>query len=141
MQEPFIKTIPFPETARNDLITLKRQTKIEGQNIIARIGFLVSLNEGTPPSPVPFGVNSSFQMRWETFAGELSDVLILMLKTRLVQEGVQPTQDTLQLQFRLHLYRGIGYLRAYNNVEKIMQLFENAAGDEGTAISTNESVI
>jgi len=49
-------------------------------------------------------------MTWQVFGGEISDLLIIVLKQRCHQDGLGSDRETLATQFRLHLHRGIGYL-------------------------------
>ena len=120
--EPPLERIRISKTGRDQLIKLKRYTKIEQWNILCRWGFCRSLAEPTKPSPVPIPADSNLELTWRVFGGEMSDLLILALKQRCYQDGLGTDADTLAQQFRLHLHRGISYLAGDPNLKRIEDL-------------------
>ena len=122
--QPPVERIKLSQTARDQLIKLKRYTKIEQWNILCRWGFCRSLAEGTIPYPVPLPADSNLELTWRVFAGELSDVLIIALKQRCHNDGLGTDAEILTQQFRLHLHRGIGYLAGDIKLKNIEQLTE-----------------
>ncbi|GAA6623608.1 DNA sulfur modification protein DndE [Scytonema sp. NUACC26] len=122
--EPPIDRIKLSQTAKEQLIKLKRSTKIENWNVLCRWGFCRSLAEPTPPSPVPIPTDSNVEMTWSVFGGEMSDILLLALKQRCYNDGFGTSKETLAIQFRLHLHRGIGYLAGDPSIKKIEDLIE-----------------
>lgn len=61
-------------------------------------------------------------MSWQTFGGEMADLLLIALKQRCHNDGLGTDRETLATQFRLHLHRGIGYLAGDPNTKKIEDL-------------------
>jgi DNA sulfur modification protein DndE len=61
-------------------------------------------------------------MTWQVFAGNLSDILIVVLKQRCYNDGLSTDKETLATQFRLHLHRGIGYLAGDPKLKKLEDL-------------------
>jgi len=120
--EPPLERIRLSKTGRDQLIKLKRQTKIEQWNILCRWGFCRSLAEPTKPSPVPIPSDSNLELTWRVFGGEMSDLLILALKQRCYQDELGTDAETLAQQFRLHLHRGISYLAGDPNLRSIEDL-------------------
>lgn len=120
--EPPLERIRLSQTARDQLIKLKRITKIDQWNILCRWAFCRSLAEPAPPAPVPIPTDSNLELTWRVFGGELSDILILALKQRCHNDGLDTDPETLATQFRLHLHRGIGYLAGDVNLKKIEHL-------------------
>ena len=125
METP-IERIRLSQTAKDQLIKLKRLTKIDQWNILCRWALCRSLTEPTPPSPVPIPQDSNVEMTWRVFGGEISDMLLLALKQRCYNDGLTTDKETLATQFRLHLHRGIGYLAGDPNIKKIEDLIELA---------------
>ncbi|MBD1919657.1 DNA sulfur modification protein DndE [Microcoleus sp. FACHB-831] len=125
MESP-IDRIKLSQTAKEQLTKLKRITKIEQWNILCRWAFCRSLAEPTTPSPVPIPADSNVEMSWRVFGGDISDILLLALKQRCHNDGFGTDRETLALQFRLHLHRGIGYLAGDPNIKKIEDLIEIA---------------
>nr|WP_310414091.1 DNA sulfur modification protein DndE [Chamaesiphon sp. OTE_8_metabat_110] len=127
--EPPINNIKLSQTAKDQLVKLKKSTKIEQWNILCRWAFFRSLAEATPPSPIPIPADSNLEMSWRVFGGELADIAILALKQRCYQDGLELTPEVLAAQFRLHLHRGIGYLAGDPSLRKIEHLVGLATGD------------
>jgi len=124
--EPPLDRVHLSQTAKEQLIKLKRTTKIDQWNILCRWAFCRSLAEPTNPSPVPIPADSNVEMTWRVFGGELSDVLAIALKQRCYNDGLGTDKETLATQFRLHLHRGIGYLAGDPNIKKIEDLIKLA---------------
>ncbi len=120
--KPPVDRIHLSQTAKDQLIKLKRHTKIEQWNILCRWGFCRSLAEPSIPSPIPIPADSNVQITWQVFSGELSDILIIALKQRCHNDGLETDRETLARQFRLHLHRGIGYLAGDIKLKKIEDL-------------------
>jgi DNA sulfur modification protein DndE len=123
MESP-IKQIRLSQTGKEQLIKLKRYTKIEQWNILCRWGFCRSLAETSIPSPVPIPSDSNVEMTWRVFGGEMADILLIALKQRCYNDGLGTDKETLVHQFRLHLHRGIGYLAGDQNIKKIEHLID-----------------
>ena len=116
-----IERVRVSKTAEDQLIKLKRSTKIKQWNILCRWAFCLSLSEPNVPSPVPIG-NFSIEIAWSVFGGEIADLLLIALKQRCHQDGLGTAPETLKQQFTLHLHRGIGYLAGDNNIKQIEDL-------------------
>ena len=120
--EPPVNTIRLSKTAKEQLIKLKRSTKIDQWNIICRWAFCHSLAEPNVPSPVPIPGDSNVEISWSVFGGEMADIFIIALKQRCYNDDLDTDKETLARQFRLHLHRGIGYLASDQNLKKIEDL-------------------
>lgn len=108
--EPPLERIKLSQAAKDQLVKLKRITKIDQWNILCRWALCRSLAEPSPPSPVTIPTDSNLEMTWQVFGGSIADLLLLALKQRCHTNGLATDPDTLAHQLRLHLHRGIGYL-------------------------------
>ena len=117
--EPPLSTIRLSQSAKDQLLKLRRFTKIDQWNILCRWAFCRSLAEPSIPSPVPILTYSNVEMTWRVFGGEISELLLVALKQRCHNDGLGTDKETLATQFRLHLHRGIGYLAGDPNIKKI----------------------
>jgi DNA sulfur modification protein DndE len=122
--EPPVERVKLSQTAKDQLIKLKRTTKIEQWNILCRWGLCRSLAEKTPPSPIPIKLDSNVEMTWRVFGGEISDMLLMALKQRCYNDGLGTDKEILAEQLTLHLHRGIGYLAGDPNIKKVEDLIE-----------------
>ena len=105
-----VEHIRLSKTARDQLMTLKRRTRIEHWNVLCRFGFCRSLAEPSSPPAIKMMADSNVEMTWKVFAGSYGDELWGLLRQRCHAEGLSLDEETLAMQFRLHLNRGIGYL-------------------------------
>ncbi len=128
--EPPIDRIRLSQTAKDQLIKLKRVTKADQWNILCRWAFCLSLAEPATPSPVPIQFDSNVEMSWRVFGGEFSDILLVALKQRCHNDSLGTERETLATQFRLHLHRGIGYLAADPNIKKVEDLISLAVDSQ-----------
>lgn len=120
--EPPVERIRLSQMAKDQLVKLKRYTKIDQWNILCRWAFCYSLAESTRPSPIPLKLDSNLEMSWPVFSGNMGNILIVALKQRCRNDGLDTDPETLSQQFLLHLHRGIGYLAGNPRLKKIDDL-------------------
>jgi DNA sulfur modification protein DndE len=117
-----IERIKLSNTAKEQLIQLKKITKIDQWNILCRWAFCRSLAELSVPFYQVIPNDSNVEMTWQVFGGEIADILLIALKQRCYQDGLGLEKEVLAQQFRLHLHRGIAYLATDYNIQKIDDL-------------------
>ena len=117
-----IERVRISQTAEEQLIKLKRSTKIKQWNILCRWALCRSLAEPSIPSPVPIKTDSKVEIAWNVFGGAIADILLIALKQRCYQDGLGTDNETLKQQFTLHLHRGIGYLAGDTKIKQIEDL-------------------
>lgn len=122
--QPPVDRIRLSSTAKDQLIKLKRHTKIEHWNILCRWAFCYSLAEPTVPTLVPIPADSNLEMTWQVFGGAIADQLLIALKQRCHDDGLGTEPEILTAQLRLHLHRGIGYLAGDPNLKSIEDLIK-----------------
>jgi DNA sulfur modification protein DndE len=123
MLEPPVDRVRISQAAKDQLIKLKRVTKIDQWNILCRWALCRSLAEPSPPSPIPIPADSTLEMTWQVFGGNIANLLLVALKQRCYNDGLPIDKETLAIQLRLHLHRGIGYLAGDSDIKKIETLF------------------
>jgi|ERR1044071_3847969 DNA sulfur modification protein DndE len=119
-----IENIRISQQAKEQLVRLKRRSRIQNWNVLCRWAFCVSLAEPTIPPPAKILVDSSVEMTWKVFGGAYHDVYLALLKERCQRDGLGNSDDVLATQFRLHLHRGIGYLSADRRIKDISSLLK-----------------
>jgi DNA sulfur modification protein DndE len=128
-----IEHIRLSQTARDQLVTLKRRTGIAHWNVLCRWALCRSLAEPAPPPAVKLVLDSSVEMSWRVFAGDQGDVLWALVRFRCHIDGLDLDEETLANQFRLHLHRGIGYLVGDPRVTNVTGLASVALLEEPAA--------
>ena len=124
-----LEHIRLTQTARDQLITLKRRTGIAQWNVLSRWALCRSLAEPAPPPAVKLVLDSNVEMTWRVFAGEHGDELWALLRYRCHEDGLSLDEETLGQQFRLHLHRGVGYLVGDPRVTDIAGLLSLGLGE------------
>ena len=128
-----IEHIRLSQTARDQLVTLKRRTGIAHWNVLCRWALCRSLAEPAPPPAVKLVLDSSVEMTWRVFAGDQGDVLWALIRFRCHIDGLELDEETLANQFRLHLHRGVGYLVGDPRVTNVTGLASVALLEEPAA--------
>lgn len=105
-----IETVRLSEKAKGQLITVKKNTKIDNWNVLCRWALMLSLKEESIPPHEDIITNSNVEMTWKVFGGEFSDIYLAMLKNRVNRDSGEINEDELSYHFKLHLHRGISYL-------------------------------
>ena len=88
MEAP-IKQVRISKTAKEQLIKLKRITKIENWNILCRWAFCRSLAEPTIPAPVTIKTSDGVEMTWEVFWWRYSRYLINCAQTKVLSKWIR----------------------------------------------------
>lgn len=123
-----IENIRLSQTARDQLIKLKRYTGIKNWNVLCRWGFCASIAEPSPPPAAKIPADGSVEMDWQTFGGVHQELYLALLRQRCKRDGLPLDDETLASQFKLHLHRGIAYLAADRRIKDIAALVERAVG-------------
>lgn len=117
-----IEHIRLSQSAKDQLIKLKRVTGIEHWNELCRWAVCVSLAEQGVPPPARIPADSNVEMSWKVFGGRYADLYLALIKERCVRDGLDTAPEVLAQQFRLHLHRGISYLAGNKNIRTIDDL-------------------
>ena len=125
-----LEHIKLSEVERDYLLKLKRSTGIKHWNVLCRWAFCTSLAEPSIPPAAKIPSNSNVEMTWKVFGGTHHDVYLVLLKARCKRDGFEISEEVLTTQFRLHLYRGIGYLFADKQIKNIRGLLRRLGLDE-----------
>lgn len=124
-----IKQVRLSGQAREQLIRLKTRTGITQWNVLCRWAFCLSLRQPAPPTPVEVPADSNVEMTWQVFGGEAQELYLALLKERCERDGLEPSDDMLLRQFRLHLHRGISHLATPQAIRSIADLLHLALND------------
>ncbi len=124
-----IEHIRVSQTARDQLVTLKRRTGITQWNVLCRWALCRSLAEPAPPPASKLVLDSNVEMSWRVFAGNHGDELLALVRYRCHLDQLPIDDETVAHQFRLHLHRGIGYLVGDPRVTNIAGLVSVGLGE------------
>lgn len=118
-----IENVRLSEKAKGQLITVKKNTKIDNWNVLCRWALMLSLKEESIPPHEDIVTNSNVEMTWKVFGGEFSDIYLAILRQRIRIDFGKIDEDELNYHFKLHLHRGISYLQSNAvNIDKIHNL-------------------
>ncbi|MGN4976650.1 DNA sulfur modification protein DndE [Aeromonas sp. 95A] len=116
-----IDNIRLSEKAKQQLIVIKRKTGIENWNVLCRWALCLSLAEKSVPPFEDIQTDSSVEMTWKVFSGELSEMIMSLLIVRMKYDNIEINKINIDTFFKLHLHRGISYLS--NNISGIDNFF------------------
>lgn len=117
-----VEHIRLSQQAKDQLVKLKRVTGIEHWNVLCRWALCVSFAEQSVPPLSKIPADSNVEMSWKVFGGRHADLYMVLLKERCIRDGLGTDSETLALQFRLHLHRGISYLAGNRKLRNISDL-------------------
>ena len=117
-----IDHIRISQQAKDQLVKLKRVTGIKHWNVLCRWALCVSFAEQSIPPLSKIPADSNVEMSWKVFGGRYADLYMALLKERCIRDGLGTDSETLALQFRLHLHRGISYLAGNRKLRRITDL-------------------
>ncbi|MEF1174635.1 MULTISPECIES: DNA sulfur modification protein DndE [Vibrio] len=118
-----IETVRLSEKAKGQLITVKKNTKIDNWNVLCRWALMLSLKEESIPPHEDIVTNSNVEMTWKVFGGEFSDIYLAMLRQRIKTDFGEICEDELNYHFKLHLHRGVSYLLSKSkSIDELLDL-------------------
>lgn len=117
-----IEHIRLSQQAKDQLVKLKRVTGIEHWNVLCRWALCLSFAEQSVPPLSKITADSNLEMSWKVFGGRYADLYMVLLKERCIRDGLGVDAETLAIQFRLHLHRGISYLAGNRKLRNISDL-------------------
>jgi DNA sulfur modification protein DndE len=126
-----VKQIRLSSKDKEYLIRLKSKTGIQNWNTLCRWALCFSLSEPTIPAPEGLATDSNVEMSWQVFGGEYQEVYEALIKQRCIRDGLGTDKESLQMQFKLHLHRGISYLTATNYIKSVDELIARAEEKSG----------
>ncbi len=118
-------TVHYSQQIRNNLVTIKRRTKLPHYHTVCRWGLCLSLADDRPArsQKEETGADSAvFDLPWSRFGQEHADLLAEMLRMRATKEGVECSDKNLQKLAEAHISRGVRRLAANKEIRSIADL-------------------
>lgn len=94
----------FSEEASRNLSQMKGRTGLT-PNILARIGFCLSLENPTPPDPSDYEGTGYINIKRHVLTGPYDALFIALIKERCYHDGA--CADEIANQFKAHMNRGV----------------------------------
>ncbi|MFF9567606.1 DNA sulfur modification protein DndE [Streptomyces sp. NPDC014685] len=123
-----LETVRLSQTAKDQLIWLKRNTGLTQWNELCRWALALSLRDSSTPLVKEVVTDSNVEMSWKTFTNPYGDIYLALLKQRCVADGEEPSDEALARALTIHLHRGIGYLHGRSDLRSVEQLVSTATG-------------
>ncbi len=116
-----IGRIHFTEEASKQLGLLKGKTGLT-PNVLARIGFCLSLNDPSIPDPSNFPPDGNREIERNVLFGQWEDLIVALLKERCKEDEID--EDKWPEHLKAHFNRGAMLLhKRVKNIEDIARLF------------------
>ena len=119
-----VESLKLSERSSIEISNIRRNTKIETMNIICRWALTVSLSSDLPPPPLAKEDKIIREIDWKTFAGEYEHLIMALLKSRMVKEQIEITNENLNDHLRVHVQRGLSLIAAQKNIRSITDFIE-----------------
>lgn len=107
---PTIDRVKISAGGKNQLITLKRRTGIEHNNILCRHALCASLANPSKPPLENINFAGGLEIDWKVFAGEAEHTYWNLIILRCAQDEGDVTVDSARQTLTQHLHRGLSYL-------------------------------
>jgi DNA sulfur modification protein DndE len=118
----------FSQEASEALGRLKGRTGLT-PNILARIGFMLSIEDPIEPDPQQYDSSSNREIDRKVLTGEWDDLFIALILERMAEDP-EKQQDAFQY-FRAHMNRGIMLLhKRVKGLGDIARIIGNTAGNQ-----------
>ena len=105
-----IDVIKLSESAKNQLITIRKRTSCENWNIICRWGFLAAIKDSEKVTYENIITDSNVEMTWRTFAGQYDKLYMALLIKELKKQGIEINKKNVNDYFKIYLHNGISIL-------------------------------
>ena len=119
-----VESLKLSERSSIEITTIKRNTKIETMNVICRWALTVSLSSDLPPPPLAKEDKIIREIDWKIFAGDYEHLIMALLKSRMVQEQLEITNESMSDHLRVHVQRGLSLIAAQKNIRSITDFIE-----------------
>jgi DNA sulfur modification protein DndE len=125
--------IKYEEGASIKLKALKARTGLT-PNILSRIAFCMSVEDGTPFNPDAFPADSDRIIDRQVLLGPWDSLFVALMKERMHQDGEDPNDEELAgLLFRAHVHRGIHLLfKRVRDVSDLARVLPHSATTSGS---------
>ncbi|MEU2448994.1 DNA sulfur modification protein DndE [Streptomyces sp. NPDC012765] len=115
-----LETIRLSQTAKDQLVWLKRHTGITNWNVLCRWALALSLRDSSTPLVKEIVTDSNVEMDWATFAGTTyGHIYLALLKQRCIADGEEPTDEAVSRTLIIHIHRGVGFLHGRRDLRSI----------------------
>ena len=111
-----IDRVRISATGRQQLIQIKRRTKIDQFNIICRHALVMSLEENSIPPVEQYEMAGGVEIDWKVFCGGETNLYYNLLVMRCLADGKEVNADNLKNTLTTHLHRGLGYLNSNSDL-------------------------
>ena len=133
------ESIRLSESAKRQLINIKRRTGIDQWNILCRWAFCISVAENNQIGLSTLNAGSNVEMTWKTFAGRNSDIYEAIVRFSVAKSQ---SPEVSELAFIVgHIERGISRLASMKEMTSIADFIEVAigSGDKKGEATHNQS--
>lgn len=122
-----IERVRLTANAKNQLVSLKRRTGIEHNNVLCRHALCLSLANPSIPPEESFHFAGGLEIDWRTFTGGNEGVYHNLIVVRLQRDQMQPTPNAVRQALVLHVHRGLSYLVSRREDELLTELARSLA--------------
>ncbi len=117
----------FTEDASRKLSHMKGRTGLT-PNLLARIGFCLSLNEPDPPIPADYEGTGHINIKRHVLTGQYDPLFIALLKESCHLHGLSLDEEGLAALFKAHMNRGVLLLnKQFKSLDRLLYFLPKEA--------------
>lgn len=109
-------------SAKNQLATLKRRTRIEHNNALCRHALCISLANPSIPPLEAYSFGGGIEIDWRTLTGGQDALYFNLLVVRILSEGKKVSDEQIRQTFIQHVHRGLSYLVSRREEDLLVEL-------------------
>ncbi|WP_425218892.1 DNA sulfur modification protein DndE [Ralstonia solanacearum] len=117
-----IERVKLTANAKNQLVSLKRRTGIEHNNVLCRHALCLSLANPSAPPEESLNFAGGVEIDWRTFTGGNEGVYHNLVVVRLLHDQITPTPNAIRQALVLHVHRGLSYLVSRRDDDLLTEL-------------------
>jgi DNA sulfur modification protein DndE len=117
-----IERLKLTAAAKNQLISLKRRTGIEHNNVICRHALCLSLANSSSAPVENFNFSGGIEIDWRTLTGGNEALYYNLIVVRLLADGISVTPESIRQALTHHAHRGLSYLASRRDEDLLVEL-------------------
>ena len=119
----------LPKRTRDQLVYLKRKTKVKHYHVLCRWAFCLSIKDGRPPRDSIPSTNEDFELQLGTFGQRYTEIYWDLGRQSVIAESLEVTEDNIRRSIELHIQRGMARMGGTGGIRSVSDLVQFAIPD------------
>jgi len=116
----------LPKRTRDQLVYLKRKTKVKHYHVLCRWAFCLSVQDDRPPRDSIASSSEDFEIQLGTFGQSYAEIYWDLGRQKVIAENLDVTEDNIRHSIELHIQRGMARMGGPGGIRSISDLVQFA---------------